>query len=91
MARGERGKSKGYCPKHRGTSTGVHPEAPPFFYEGCPLCEAKLAEGKTTRDAGPYRMPEKFTRAVQLYRGVNNLSKKAKYRDEAAKRSTALR
>ena len=89
--RGERGKSKGYCPKHCGGATGVHPEAPPFFYAGCPLCEAKLAAGKTTRDAGPYRMPEKFMRAVQLHRGVSNSEKRKKYREEAAKRSAALR
>ena len=89
--RGERGKSKGYCPKHCGGATGVHPEAPPFFYEGCPLCEAKLAAGKTTRDAGPYHMPEKFTRAVQLYGKGGSSARREKYREEAAKRSAALR
>ena len=89
--RGECGKSKGYCPKHCGSSVGVHPEAPPFFYEGCPTCEAKLAVGKTTRDAGPYRMPEKFTRAVQLYGKGGSSARREKYREEAAKRSAALR
>lgn len=32
---------------------GVRPEYPPFFYEGCPACEAKKAAGKVTGEEGP--------------------------------------
>lgn len=62
-----RKKKLGYCIKHDGGHrSGVSPWAPPFFYEGCPKCLQKLAEGKTTRDAGPYQSPKsKFGRGVQ--------------------------
>ena len=68
-----RRKKAGYCIKHDGGhKDGVHPRALPFFYDGCPECLRKLAEGKTTRDAGPYRVPKSL-----VYRGVSALYNKS--------------
>jgi len=33
---------------------GVPPEATPFYYPRCDVCEAKALAGKVSRDAGPY-------------------------------------
>jgi hypothetical protein len=91
MSHGDRGKSKGYCPKHAGSSGGIHPDAPPFFYEGCPMCLEKLAAGKTTRDAGPYRGPQKMARAPQIYDKGFDRKKIERCRREAAERAKFLR
>lgn len=91
MPPGERSKRKGYCPKHAGSSGGIHPDAPPFFYDNCPKCLEKLAAGKTTRDAGPYRGPQILNQSPQVYEKGFNRERREQYRREAAERAKLFR
>lgn len=37
------------CGPHK---VGIHPDDPPFYYEGCVMCEKKKAAGKVTGNEG---------------------------------------
>lgn len=40
-------------------TAGVRPGTPPFFYDGCPVCEQKKADGKVRGDEGPAVRPKR--------------------------------